>query len=87
MVCWVAGARGPTRDWQYDGRSCRFREAVPIDDDGGQLNVGEVACDDFRETSRYLNASYICHRYAISKHFYNTSEEGGMIASAHSLPA
>jgi hypothetical protein len=29
VVCWVAGARGPVRDWQHDERECRWRELVP----------------------------------------------------------
>ena len=24
-VCWVTGARGPAREWQHDGRGCRWR--------------------------------------------------------------
>ena len=82
VVCWVAGARGPTMDWQHDGRSCRSREAVPIND-GGQLDVGEVACDGFRETIRYLNAGHTCHRCGISQRFCNTGEEGGICQWPH----
>lgn len=82
VVCWVAGARGPMRDWQHDGRSCRWREAVAVDD-GGQLDVGEVACDGFRETIRYLNAGHTCHRCGISQRFCNTGEEGGICQWPH----
>ena len=76
VVCWVAGARGPARDWQHDGRGCRWRESVPIDD-GGELDAGEVACDSFRETIRYLNTGHTCHRCGISQRICATGEEGG----------
>jgi hypothetical protein len=76
VVCWVAGARGPVRDWQHDERECRWRELVPIDD-GGQLDAGEVACDNFRETIRYLNTGHTCHRCGISQRLCDTGEEGG----------
>jgi hypothetical protein len=76
VVCWVAGARGPAREWQHDGRGCQLREAVPIDD-GGQLDVGEVACDSFRETIRYLEAGHTCHRCGISQRLCDTGEENG----------
>jgi hypothetical protein len=82
VVCWVAGARGPVRDWQHDGRECRWRESVPIDD-GGQLDAGEVACDSFRETIRYLHTSHTCHRCGISQRFCNTGEEGGSCQWPH----
>lgn len=76
VVCWVAGARGAARGWQHDGRGCQWREAVPIDD-GGQLDVGEVACDGFRETIRYLDAGHACHRCGISQRLCGTRTENG----------
>lgn len=82
VVCWVAGARGAVRGWQHDGRGCRWREAVPIDD-GGQLDVGEVACDSFRETIRYLDAGHACHRCGISQRLCGTRTEKGTCQWPH----
>jgi hypothetical protein len=82
VVCWVAGARGPARERQHDGRGCRWRDAVSIDD-GGQLDVGDVACDSFRETIRYLDRSHTCHRCGISQRFCNTCTEDGTCQWPH----
>jgi hypothetical protein len=82
VVCWVAGARGGARDWQHDGRDCQWRESVPVDD-GGQLDVGELACGGFRETIRYLDAGHACHRCGISQRLCDTGEEQGTCQWPH----
>ena len=55
---------------------------MPIDD-GGELDAGEVACDSFRETIRYLNTSHTCHRCGISQRLCGTGEEGGICQWPH----
>jgi superfamily II DNA or RNA helicase len=81
-VCWVASAKGTVRDWQHNGRGCRWRERV-LTDDERQVDISEPSCDDFRGKIRYLNAAHTCHRCGISQQLCHTRIEGGKCQWPH----
>ena len=74
-VCWMTAALGTRHDWLHDGRTCTQRRRV-FTDTGGTLDMDEAACDQFRETIRYLDGSKTCHACGISQKLCRTREAG-----------